>query len=638
MATGPKETARGEGGDKKSAPRYVLPAIPTTAELQEAVARMTPAEAQQAFRHRVLPIAWEPGRTSYVASGERAKAYASGQGLTVSAVTNERTLLRELQRGRESELIHHAVSGLKDRYPQHSAAQGFTADQALWLVFGLGLIAFAAMWDRPTAEVVGFAAMLALFALMGAINIWCLLPAKLPQVPPPGAIPDDALPVYTVLVPLLREAKLVERTVGILSALDYPKAKLDIKLVLEDGDRATAKFFDETRLPFHFEVITVPKRAPETRHKALNYALSFARGDLLAVYHADDMPPADQLRRMAGAFALAPKTVACLQAQLGFYNRHENWLTRQGAIEQAFRFKLLFPRLARFGAPLLFAGASSHYRIAVLRQVGGFDAHNLAPDSGLSVRLARFGFRTALVPTLTRSEAPCRLGNWMAARVRGIKGTLQTALVNTRTPLRMWRDLGSRNFLLTQALTGGAIIAALLQPFFLVWITAAFTLEVIGRPVTGRLWLFLLALYGLVAVFACLTALATSVRASLYLGRGFSWVMALITLPAYWLMISVATWIAVLQFFTKSRRWTKTAHGVSRIKPQATPVSPPEPKTVPAPVAAQAPPPQAPPAKAQSPQAQPAKAPLPQALPMKQRMAKALSISAGSPARKSAQP
>lgn len=570
MATGPKETARGDSGDKKSAPRYVLPTIPTTAQLQEAIQRLTPAEAQQAFRHRVLPIAWEPGATRYVASGERAKAYAAAQGLTVSAVTNERTLLRELQRGRESELLHQAAAGLKDRFPQHSAAQGFTADQALWLVFGLGLIAFAAMWDRPTGEVVLFSAMLALFALMGALNIWCLLPVKLPPAPPANTVSDDALPVYTVLVPLLREAKLAERVVQVLSALDYPKAKLDIKLVLEDSDRATVKVFDEMRLPFHFEVIVVPKRAPETRHKALNYALAFARGDLLAIYHADDMPPADQLRRMAGAFALAPKTVACLQAKLGYYNRGENWLTRQAAIEQAFRFGLLFPRLARFGAPLLFAGAASHYRVQPLRQVGGFDAHNLAPDSGLSMRFARFGFRTALVPTLTRGEAPCRLGDWLAQRVRGIKGTLQTALVNTRTPLRMWRDLGSRNFLITQALTGGAIVSAMLHPFFLIWIAGAFTLEAIGRPMAGRLWLFLLALYGIVAIFAALAALAASIRASLFLGRGVSWAMALLTLPVYWLMTSIATWIAVLQFFAKKRRWIRTAHGVSRIKPQMT--------------------------------------------------------------------
>lgn len=569
MATGPKETARGEGGGKKSTPRYVLPAIPTTAQLQEAVARMTPSEAQQAFRHRVLPIAWEPGRTAYVAAGERAKAYAAGQGLAVSAVTNERTLLRELQRGRESELTHQAATGLKERFPQHSAALGFTTDQALWLVFGVGFIAFAAMWDRPTAEVVGFSVMLALFALAAALDLWCLLPAPLPQAPPLDASPDDGLPVYTVLVPLLREARLAERVVSVLGTLDYPKARLDIKLVLEQGDRATIKVIEDMRLHFHMEVIMVPRRAPETRHKALNYALAFARGDLLAVYHADDMPPADQLRRIAGAFALAPKTVACLQPQVAFYNRDENWLTRQSAIEQAVRFKRLVPRLARFGAPLIFGGASGHYRVAVLRQVGGFDAHNLAPDSGLSVRLARFGYRTALVPTLTRSEAPCRLRDWTTRRVRAVKGALQTALVNSRTPFRMWRELGARNFLLTEALTGGAIVVALAHPVFLIWLASAFALEAIGEPATGRLWLFLLALYGLAAVFAGLASLVSSVRASLSLGRGFGWAMALVTLPVYWLMISLATWIAVLQFFAKSRRWSKTAHGVSRIRPQA---------------------------------------------------------------------
>ena len=185
----------------------------------------------------------------------------------------------------------------------------------------------------------------------------------------------------------------------------------------------------------------------------MNFALPFARGELIAVYDADSVPTPDQLRRIAAAFALAPKTVACLQTQLAYYNRNENWLTRQCAVEYAYLFKLLFPRLAQFGSPLLFTGVSAHYRTATLRQAAAFDAHNMARDSGLSVRLARMGFRTALVPMITREEAPCRFRDWMAQRVRWVKGVLQTAIVNMRSPVKMWRELGGRNFLLTQALT-----------------------------------------------------------------------------------------------------------------------------------------------------------------------------------------
>ncbi len=575
MATGPKETTRSGGGDRKTASpkKFVLPTIPTSAQLLEAVQRLTPAEAQQALRHRIAPISWEPGKLSYVAAGERAKAYATEQGLEVSAITNERTMLQALQAGQESELVNHAVWGLKNRLPKHSAAQAFTAQQALWLALGLALVAFGVMWDRPTAAVVAFAVMLALFALAAGLNIWCLLPAKLPQAPPAVKVADDELPVYSVLVPVLRETKVADQLVQALRALDYPPGKLDIKLILEAEDQAARKFFDDLRLPSHMEVIVVPKGELRTRHKALNFALPFVRGELVAVYDADSLPANDQLRRVAGAFSLAPKTVACLQTQVGYYNRNENWLTRQCALDYSFQFKLLFPRLAKFGSPLLFAGASTHYRTALLRQAGAFDAHNVARDSGLGVRLARLGFRTALVPTLTREEAPCRLLDWLRQRVRWIKGALQTAIVNTRAPVRMWRELGGRNFLLTQAFTGGTIIVALLHPFFLAWLATVSVLVILDKPAGGQLWLFLLALYGMVTAAAFLLAMACTLRASLYLGRGISWGTVILTAPVYWLMVSVATWLAVLQYFTAAHRWAKTPHGVTRVKPQVAPTS-----------------------------------------------------------------
>ena len=529
---------------------------------------MTPAEAQQAMRHRVVPISWEPGRIAYVAAGERAKAYAAEQGLTVSAIATERTLLRELQAGQESELANHALWGLKNRFPNYSAAQPFAAKEALWLVLGLALIAFGVMWDSPTGTVTAFVVMLALFALAIGVKIWCLLPVKLPQAPLAAKIADDALPIYSVLVPLLREAKVADQMVRAIGALAYPQARLDIKFNIEAEDQAALKFFDELRLPSHMEVIIVPKGVPQTRHKALNLALPFARGELIAVYDADSVPAPDQLRRIAATFALAPKTVACLQTQLAYYNRNENWLTRQCAVEYAYLFNLLFPRLARFGSPLLFAGVSTHYRTATLRQAGAFDAHNVARDSGLGVRLARMGFRTALVPVMTREEATCRLKDWMAQRVRWIKGALQTAIVNMRSPVKMWRELGGRNFLLTQTITLGAVIVALLHPFFFAWAVTAAILVLLEMPAPEPLWLFLLSLYGLIAQLAYVAAMASTIRATLFLGRNVSWVTTILTAPAYWLMISAAAWLAVLQYFTAARHWAKTPHGVSRIKPQ----------------------------------------------------------------------
>jgi cellulose synthase/poly-beta-1,6-N-acetylglucosamine synthase-like glycosyltransferase len=528
---------------------------------------MTPAEAQEAFRHRVLPISWAPGKTGYVAAGERAKAYAKERALDVTGIANERMMLHDLQRGQESELSQNALWGLKTRYPMHSAAQPFAAQQALWLVFALAFVAFALMWDHEPSLVAAFTAMLGLFALLGGFHIWCILPAKLPQAPASKVIPDAELPAYSVLVPLFREARIIEQTIAALRALDYPAAKLDIKLVIEAEDKILHKSLEDMRLPSHMEVIAVPKLEPRTKMRALSYALPFARGELLAVYDAEDVPAADQLRRIAGAFALAPKTVACLQTQLGYYNRNENWLARHGAIEYAFQFQLLFPRLARFGAPLLFAGASSHYRTATLRHVGGFDPHYVARDSGLSLRLARFGFRTVLFPSWTREEATTRLGDWMPQRIRWTRGALQTAVVNSRSPLRMYRELGASSFLMTQIATSMTLIAALAHPLFLLWVASSAALLLLGLPMPGRLWLFLQSLYVIVAAFAFVAAMAAAIRTRLFLGHG-AWIMTILTLPVYWLLISVASWVAVMQYFSGVTRWANTPHGVSRVKPQ----------------------------------------------------------------------
>jgi glycosyltransferase XagB len=46
-------------------------------------------------------------------------------------------------------------------------------------------------------------------------------------------IPDAELPVYTILVPLYREANMLASLVRALARLDYPAAKIDIKLILK---------------------------------------------------------------------------------------------------------------------------------------------------------------------------------------------------------------------------------------------------------------------------------------------------------------------------------------------------------------------------------------------------------------------
>ena len=173
---------------------------------------------------------------------------------------------------------------------------------------------------------------------------------------------DADLPVYTVLVPLYREAGLIDGLVAGLCELDYPAHRLDIKIIVEADDPETLAALRRRHLPPWFQIVTVPDAAPKTKPKALCFALALARGTLVTIFDAEDLPEPAQLRRAAERFAAEPGDVACLQARLAWFNWPESWFTRQMALEYASLFDVLLPALDRLGLPFPLGGTSNHFR------------------------------------------------------------------------------------------------------------------------------------------------------------------------------------------------------------------------------------------------------------------------------------
>src|SRR5207245_736963 len=105
-----------------------------------------------------------------------------------------------------------------------------------------------------------------------------------------AATADSELPFYTVLVPAYHEQEVIPRTIRALEALDYPADRLDVKLLLEEDDRASIETALATCPAPHIEVLIVPNAVPQTKPKACNFGLQFARGDLVTIYDAEDRP------------------------------------------------------------------------------------------------------------------------------------------------------------------------------------------------------------------------------------------------------------------------------------------------------------------------------------------------------------
>ena len=526
-------------------------------QLRQAIASLDDDELRQAARWRYAPVMGLGGRILCVAADERAMNDARRAGLHVAWRARPGEFLRLLQDQADRLFADEAANGLARRAPHMSAAWRFGRRQA-WGFFIAALLLAALGWLFPaTVSTTLFILFSALFLAMAALRIISLVSAPGYGKPPPLA--DGELPVYSILAPLYREERVLRQLVMALSRIDYPADRLDIKIIVEEDDKLTREALAEMALPGHFEVMVTPPVGPRTKPKAMNYALAFARGELVTIYDAEDIPDPGQLRRAADAFAAGGEDLACLQARLNWYNANENWLTRLFTIEYASHFSVILPSLAAMGMPIPLGGTSNHFRADVLRACGGWDAHNVTEDADLGFRLARLGWRLGVIDSTTHEEACSTIRDWSAQRARWIKGWLQTWLVHMRRPLAFARETGWGGMFVMHAMMGAGVFAALAHPFFLLWTVwrlwqpYAPPASVPEAAIAGIGAMVLVAGYGA----AMLVGLAGLRRTGMW--RLWPNVLAM---PLYWLFISAAAWRALWDFAVRPHHWRKTRHGV----------------------------------------------------------------------------
>ncbi|MEA2890005.1 MAG: hypothetical protein QOI05_798 [Bradyrhizobium sp.] len=460
-----------------------------------------------------------------------------------------------------------AVNGLRRRFPGMSAAPAAVAGPR-WrrhLQRCKGPFGIAALLLLP--PIIAFDAWSVVLALWFlafiGLRLWGSLTPRLPQ-PKLRRLPDRQLPVYTVIAALYREAKSVASLMQAIDAFDYPKEKLQVILALEPDDLATRAAIARLGPMPHVQVLIASAMDPKTKPKALNCALPFARGSFIAVFDAEDRPDPGQLRAAFDAFRSQGADVACAQASLWIHNQ-ESWLSRTFAAEYAGQFDVVLPGLAAMRMPLPLGGSSNHFRTAVLREVGGWDAWNVTEDADLGFRLARFGYRSVTFDSTTSEEAPIRFKAWLGQRSRWMKGWMQTWAVHMREPRRLWRQAGPRGFLTLNIIVGGNVLTALAYPVLVIELAAYLVANIIGNTsglfFTGSLPLHVATLTAGFASTVLIGLMGLSRRGRLRTG----WVLALT--PVYWACLTIAAWRALWELWRDPYRWEKTEHGLTPSRP-----------------------------------------------------------------------
>lgn len=237
------------------------------------------------------------------------------------------------------------------------------------------------------------------------------------------------LPRVTVQLPLFNEATVAHRLLDAAAAFDYPRGLLEIQ-VLDDST-------DETRAIVKAHVGRIRKTGVDMQYihrtdrvgykaGALDAGLKTAKGELVAIFDADFIPPADFLRNVVPHFEDA--TVGMVQTRWGHLNRSHSLLTQvEGLMLDGHH---LVENRARMAAGWLFnfSGTGGMWRRDAISEAGGWQHDTLTEDLDLSYRAQlagwKFIYRSDVV---TPAELPEDVSAFRAQQYRWAKGTVQTA-------------------------------------------------------------------------------------------------------------------------------------------------------------------------------------------------------------------
>jgi cellulose synthase/poly-beta-1,6-N-acetylglucosamine synthase-like glycosyltransferase len=248
------------------------------------------------------------------------------------------------------------------------------------------------------------------------------LPKRLP--------PLDPLPRVTVQLPFFNEMYVVDRLIEAVCRLDYPRGLLEIQ-VLDDST-------DETRQIAELAVrrwaaqgfdITYLHRTDRTGFKAgaLEAGLRAARGEFIAIFDADFVPPVDFLRRSLPHFADAQ--VGMVQARWGHINEDYSLLTKIQAILLDAHFVLEHGGRNRSGCFFNFNGTAGIWRRTAIDAAGGWEHDTLTEDLDLSYRAQLRGWRFVFLPDLVSpAEVPVEMNSFKSQQHRWAKGSIQTSI------------------------------------------------------------------------------------------------------------------------------------------------------------------------------------------------------------------
>jgi cellulose synthase/poly-beta-1,6-N-acetylglucosamine synthase-like glycosyltransferase len=482
-------------------------------------------------------------------------------------VVTDLDIVELIQQIYAQKLVDDSVFGLFYRAPEESAYRVFSKGQLFFMIFMVFLLG-TAFYFSPF-KTIGTLILIMQFVYLIMILFKFLLTINgsidevvyTEDIDELKSIRDDELPVYTVLIPVFKEPEVIKTLIEAVKKFDYPQNKLDVILLLEEKDKETYEAAKAAQPPSNWRFLVIPPSQPQTKPKACNYGLFFSRGKYLVIYDAEDVPEPDQLKKAYLAFKHSDESYICFQGALNYFNMNQNLLTRLFTLEYSYWFDYMLPGLYNMNLPIPLGGTSNHFKVAKLKEIGGWDPFNTTEDADLGIRASAESYRVGIIRSTTFEEANSKVWNWIRQRSRWVKGYMQTTLVYNRKPVHMLKTLGPKKWFSFQFFIGGTPLIFLINPilwtFFVIWLLFdPVFLKQIFNDFTLSISLFNFLFGNFLGIYMNLLGA--------FRRRNYSLIPVSLLNPFYWLLHSLAAYKALGQLLYKPHYWEKTVHGLSK--------------------------------------------------------------------------
>ncbi|MCS7141200.1 MAG: glycosyltransferase [Candidatus Nitrosocaldus sp.] len=295
---------------------------------------------------------------------------------------------------------------------------------SIFLVCAASLLLTVVLMPRQSLEVIVYV-LLALYTTWGIYHLLLLYHGLKRRFDPLDGV-VRSMPTYpkiSMIIPVRQEPILSRTIEACLLHTDYPMHRKEVVVVTEDEDMARIALYYQQRYPENVRILMRKNYYP-TKPSALNDALVLCTGEIVGVVDAEDIVEVDLLRKVA--YAITYHGYDTVQVMLRIGNVDDSWISRLFAMEYAGWFGIWLNARSRLRLYTPLGGTGNYIARAALREVGGWDATNLAEDAELAIRLMLAGKSICLIDARQWEEAPTAFRAWLKQRTRWYRGWLQS--------------------------------------------------------------------------------------------------------------------------------------------------------------------------------------------------------------------